>query len=257
MIYLKTEDEIEMMRNSNILVAKTLGELAKWIKPGVTTMKLNDIADTFIRDNRGIPGFLNYRGFPKSICTSVNEQVVHGVPNDNPLNEGDIISIDCGVLLDGFWGDSAYTFELGTVKPEVKNLLKTTKESLYIGIAEAVEGKRIGDIGFAIQSYCEKAGYSVVREMLGHGVGRDLHEDPNVPNFGRRGNGSKLKRGMVIAIEPMINMGKKEIVQEEDGFTVRTADKSISAHYEHTVAIGKNNVDILSSFQFVEEVLNN
>ena len=255
MIYLKTEEEIEMLRNSNILVSKTLGELAKWIKPGVTTMKLNQIADTYIRDNNGVPAFLNYRGFPKSICTSVNEQVVHGIPNDNPLNEGDILSIDCGVILNGFVGDSAYTFEIGEIKPEIKILLETTKTALYKGIAEATEGKRIGDIGWAIQSHCEKAGYSVVREMIGHGVGRELHEDPNVPNYGRRGNGTQLKRGMVIAIEPMINFGKKDIVQEEDGWTVRTVDKSVSAHFEHSVAIGKNSVDILSTFRFVEESL--
>ena len=255
MIYLKTEEEIELIRKSNILVARTLGELAKWIEPGVTTEKLNNIADEFIRDNRGFPCFLGYRGFPKSLCTSINEQVVHGIPNDKPLIEGDILSVDCGILLDEFCGDSAYTFEIGTVKPEIKKLLETTKASLYKGIAEAIEGKRIGDIGYAIQTHCEKEGYSVVRELVGHGVGRELHEDPSVPNYGRRGYGSKLQRGMVIAIEPMINFGKKDVVQEQDGWTVRSADKSVSAHYEHTVVVRKNCAEILSSFEFVEEVL--
>ncbi|MDR2929225.1 MAG: type I methionyl aminopeptidase [Cytophagaceae bacterium] len=255
MIYLKTDEEIELLRESNMLVGKTLGEIAKWIEPGVTTQKLDEIAETFIRDNKGVPGFLNYRGFPKSLCTSVNEQVVHGIPNDKPLTEGDIVSIDCGVLLNGFHGDSAYTFEIGEVKPEIRDLLKITKESLYKGIAEAVEGKRIGDIGNAIQMHCEKAGFSVVREMVGHGVGRQLHEDPDVPNYGHRGAGKKMRKGMVIAIEPMINFGKKEIVWESDGWTVRTADRSVSAHFEHSVAIRKNGADILSSFKFVEEVL--
>ena len=255
MIYLKTDEEIELLRESNMLVGKTLGEIAKWIEPGVTTQKLDEIAEAFIRDNKGVPGFLNYNGFPKTLCTSVNEQVVHGIPNNKPLKEGDIVSVDCGVVLNGFYGDSAYTFEIGTVKPEVKKLLEATKASLYKGIAEAVEGRRVGDIGYAIQTYCEKEGYSVVREMVGHGVGRNLHEAPEVPNFGRRGNGAKLRKGMVIAIEPMINLGKKSIMQENDGWTIRTIDRSVSAHFEHTVAVGKNGADILSSFKFVEEIL--
>lgn len=255
MIFLKTDEEIELMRESNMLVAKTLGELAKIIKPGVTSLELDKVAETFIKDNKGYPGFLNYNGFPNSICTSVNEQVVHGIPNDKPLEDGDIISVDCGVLLNGYYGDSAYTFEVGNVKQEIKELLRVTKESLYKGIEMAVESNRIGDIGFAVQSYCEKHGYSVVREMVGHGVGKSLHESPEVPNYGRRGNGPKLRAGMVIAIEPMINLGKRNIVLESDNWTISTVDKSPSAHFEHTVAITKNGADILSSFKFTEEVL--
>lgn len=255
MIFLKTDEEIELMRESNMLVAKTLGELAKIIKPGVTSLELDKVAETFIKDNKGYPGFLNYNGFPNSICTSVNEQVVHGIPNDKPLEDGDIISVDCGVLLNGYYGDSAYTFEVGNVKQEIKDLLRVTKESLYKGIEMAVESNRIGDIGFAVQSYCEKHGYSVVREMVGHGVGKSLHESPEVPNYGRRGNGPKLRAGMVIAIEPMINLGKRNIVLESDNWTISTVDKSPSAHFEHTVAITKNGADILSSFKFTEEVL--
>lgn len=255
MIYLKTEEEIELLRESNMLVAKTLGEMAKIVKPGVTTLELDKVAETFIRDHNGVPGFLNYNGFPNSICTSVNEHVVHGIPNNKPLEEGDIVSIDCGVLLNGFFGDSAYTFEVGEVAPEVKALLKATKESLYKGIEMAKEGNRIGDIGYSVQNYCETRGYSVVREMVGHGVGKSLHEAPEVPNYGRRGNGIKLRAGMVIAIEPMINLGKRNIVMENDNWTITTVDKSVSAHFEHTVAVGKNGADILSSFKFAEEVL--
>ncbi|HBX89331.1 MAG TPA: type I methionyl aminopeptidase, partial [Marinilabiliaceae bacterium] len=236
-------------------VARTLAEVAKAIKPGVSTLALDKIAETFIRDHKGEPAFLNYNGFPNSLCTSVNEQVVHGIPNNIPLKEGDIVSVDCGALLNGFYGDSAYTFEIGEVKPEVKALLEATKASLYKGIEKAVEGNRIGDIGYAVQEYCEARGYSVVREMVGHGVGRDLHEAPEVPNYGRRGNGIKLRKGMVIAIEPMINLGKRQILMEDDQWTIRTVDRKVSAHFEHTVAIGKNECDILSSFKFVEEVL--
>ncbi|HLW08137.1 MAG TPA: type I methionyl aminopeptidase [Marinilabiliaceae bacterium] len=255
MVFLKTEEEIELLRESNMLVARTLGEMAKMVKPGVTTLALDKVAETFIKDHKGVPGFLNYNGFPNSICTSVNEQVVHGIPNSKPLQEGDVISIDCGVLLNGFFGDSAFTFEVGEVKPEIKALLVATKESLYKGIEMAKEGNRIGDIGYAVQSYCEERGYSVVREMVGHGVGRSLHEAPEVPNYGRRGNGPKLRSGMVIAIEPMINLGKRNIVMEKDNWTITTVDKSVSAHFEHTVAIGKNGADILSSFKFAEEIL--
>ncbi len=255
MVFLKTDEEIELMRESNMLVAKTLGEIAKLIKPGVSTLELDKVAETFIKDNKGYPGFLNYNGFPNSICTSVNEQVVHGIPNNKPLEDGDIISVDCGVLLNGFYGDSAYTFEVGNVKQEIKDLLRATKESLYKGIEMAVESNRIGDIGYAIQSYCEERGYSVVREMVGHGVGKSLHESPEVPNYGRRGNGPKLRAGMVIAIEPMINLGKRNIFLESDNWTISTVDKSPSAHFEHTVAITKNGADILSSFKFTEEVL--
>ncbi len=256
MIYLKTDEEIELLRASNMLVAKTLGEIAKAVKPGVTTLELDKIAEEFIRDNGGIPGFLGYQGFPNTLCTSVNEQVVHGIPNNDPLKEGDVVSVDCGVLLNEFYGDSAYTFAVGEVSKEVADLLKSTKESLYKGIENAVAGKRIGDIGYAIQKYNEDNGYTVVREMVGHGVGRGLHESPEVPNYGRRGSGTLLKPGMVIAIEPMINLGKRNIVQENDGWTIRTIDKKVSAHFEHTIAVQKNEADILSSFKFVEEVLN-
>ncbi len=255
MIYLKTDEEIELLRKSNMLVAKTLGEIAKVIRPGVTTLELDKIAEEYIRDNGGIPGFLNYQGFPNTLCTSVNEHVVHGIPNKNPLKEGDIVSVDCGVLLNEFYGDSAYTFGIGEISKEVKHLLDTTKESLFKGIENAVAGKRLGDVGYAIQKYNEEQGFSVVREMVGHGVGRNLHEAPEVPNYGRRGSGTLLKEGMVIAIEPMINLGKRNIVQENDGWTIRTIDKKVSAHFEHTVAVQKNAADILSSFKFVEEVL--
>ncbi|NPA35633.1 MAG: type I methionyl aminopeptidase [Chlorobi bacterium] len=255
MIYLKTDEEIELMRESNLLVARTLAEVARHIKPGVSTLELDKVAEKFIRDNNGVPGFLGYHGFPNTLCTSVNEQVVHGIPNKKPLKEGDVVSVDCGALLNGFYGDSAYTFCVGDVKPEIKALLEATKEALYLGIENAVEGKRLGDVGFAIQNHVESKGYSVVREMVGHGIGRNLHEAPEVPNYGRRGNGVKLKSGMVIAIEPMINLGKRNIVQENDGWTIRTADRSVSAHFEHTLAVRKGEADILSSFKFVEEVL--
>ncbi|MCT4590733.1 MAG: type I methionyl aminopeptidase [Carboxylicivirga sp.] len=255
MIYLKTDEEIELMRISNQLVAKTLGEVAKAVKPGVSTLELDKIAEAFIRDNGGTPAFLNYQGFPNTLCTSVNEQVVHGIPNNTPLKEGDVVSVDCGVLLNDFYGDSAYTFPIGEVAPEVKALLDATKESLYRGIEQAVENNRLGDVGNAIQTYTEERGYTVVREMVGHGIGKNLHEAPEVANYGRKGNGTKLKSGMVIAIEPMINLGKRQIVQEDDGWTIRTIDKKVSAHYEHTVAVRKGKADILSSFKFVEEVL--
>ncbi len=255
MIFLKTKEEIELLRESNMLVGKTHGEVAKWVKPGVSTLKLDKIAEEFIRDHGGVPAFLNYQGFPNSLCTSVNDQVVHGIPNDKPLKDGDIVSVDCGVLLNGFYGDSAYTYCIGEVDDDIRKLLEVTKASLYKGIEQAVEGKRIGDIGYAVQSFCESNGFSVVREMVGHGVGKNLHESPEVPNYGRRGNGVKLKEGMVIAIEPMINMGKRHIFQEADGWTIRTKDRKVSAHFEHTIAVGKNEADVLSSFKFVEEVL--
>ena len=234
MIFFKTDEEIELMRASNLLVARTLGEVAKAIKPGVSTLELDKIAETFIRDNGGVPGFLNYHGFPNTLCTSVNQHVVHGIPNKTPLKNGDIVSVDCGALLNGFFGDSAYTFEIGEVKPEIKKLLAATKQSLLLGIEQAIDGNRLGDIGFAVQEYTEKLGYSVVREMVGHGIGKNLHEAPEVPNYGKRGNGIKLQSGMVIAIEPMINMGKRQIVQEKDGWTIRTVDNQMSAHFEHT-----------------------
>ena len=255
MIYLKTDEEIELLREANLLVGMTLGEVAKWIKPGISTLRLDGIAEEFIRDHGAIPGFKGYGGFPSTICASVNDKVVHGFPSEYELREGDIISVDCGAVKNGFNGDSTYTFCVGEVAPEVLALLKTTKESLYVGIEHAVAGKRLGDISESIQSYCEARGYSVVREMCGHGVGRHLHEDPEVPNYGRRGTGPLLKNGMVIAIEPMINLGKRHIVIERDGWTTRTRDGKPSAHFEHTIAIRPGKADILSSFAYVEEVL--
>lgn len=255
MIYLKTDEEIELLRESNLLVGMTLGELAKWIAPGITTLKLDKIAEEFIRDHGAVPGFLGYGGFPNTLCVSVNEQIVHGIPSNYELKDGDIVSIDCGTVKNGFNGDSAYTFCVGEVVYDVRRLLKTTKESLYLGIEQAVEGKRVGDISNAVQTYCEKKGYSVVRELCGHGVGKRLHEDPEVPNYGRRGCGPLLKSGMVIAIEPMINLGSRNIVIERDGWTTRTRDRKPSAHFEHTVAVREGKADILSSFKYVEEVL--
>lgn len=260
MIFLKTEDEIELLRQSNLLVGKTLGEVAKAIKPGVTTRQLDKIAEEFIRDNGAIPtfkGFPNQQGvpFPGALCTSVNDQVIHGIPNDIPLKEGDIVSVDCGTLLNGFCGDSAYTFCVGEVASEIRELLKVTKEALYIGIENAVHGKRLGDIGAAVQQHCEAASYGVVREFVGHGIGKEMHEDPQVPNYGRRGCGALLKRGMCIAIEPMITLGSRQIYMEKDGWTVRTRDGKCAAHFEHTVAVGRGSADILSSFEYVEQVL--
>jgi methionyl aminopeptidase len=258
MIFLKSDEEIELLRISNQIVAKTLAEMAKIIAPGVSTGQLDKVANEFIRDNGAVPGFLGYGGFPKSICTSINEQVVHGIPSDDiVLNEGDIISVDCGAYINGFHGDSAYTFCVGDVKPEIVALLKATKESLYKGIEQAEEGKRLGDIGYAIQAYCEERGYSVVREMIGHGVGRKLHESPEVPNYGRKGNGTMLKSGMTIAIEPMINLGSRHLVFEKDGWTTRTRDRQPSAHFEHSVAIRRGKADILSTFEYIEQVLGN
>jgi methionyl aminopeptidase len=255
MIIIKTTGEIEKLRNSNQLVSKTLAEVAKLIKPGVTTEKLDQVAEEFIRDNKAIPGFLGYNGYPKTLCTSVNAQVVHGIPSAYILKEGDIVSVDCGVILDGFYGDTAYSFEVGVVAEPVKRLLRITKESLLLGVQKATDTNRVGDIGHEIQAYCEKAGYSVVREMVGHGLGRHLHEEPEVPNYGNKGTGAKLKKGMVICIEPMINMGKRQIVQEPDGWTIRTSDKMPSAHFELAVAIDSGKPDVLSTFSYIEEVL--
>jgi methionyl aminopeptidase len=257
MIFYKTAEEIELLRESNLLVSKALAEVAKQIAPGVTTLALDQIAEEFIRDNAAVPGFLGYKGYPKTLCTSVNQQVVHGIPSGYALKEGDIVSIDCGVLFQGYYGDSAYTFAVGNIADSVKLLLKTTKESLYKGIENACEGKRVGDISNAIQEYCEHAKFSVVREMVGHGIGKGLHESPEVPNYGKRGHGSRLQSGMVICIEPMINMGRKEIVQDPDGWTIHTADNLPSAHFEHCVAIGKNGPDFLSTFDYIESVYNN
>lgn len=256
MIYLKTDEEIELMHNANQLVGMTLGELAKHITPGVSTLQLDKIAEEFIRDHGAVPAFLGYGGFPNSICASVNENVVHGIPSSKTiLKEGDIISVDCGTVLNGFVGDSAYTFCVGNVSEEVKNLLKATKESLYLGVQQAVEGHRIGDIGHAVQTYCESKGYSVVRELVGHGIGHEMHEEPEVPNYGRRGTGPLLRSGMCICIEPMINMGSRNVKFESDGWTVRTKDRKCSAHFEHCIAIRPEGPRILSSFDFIEEVL--
>jgi methionyl aminopeptidase len=252
-IILKTNEEIEFMREANRLVGMTLGELSKHIRPGVTTLQLDRIAEEFIRDHGAIPTFLGYGGFPNSVCTSVNENVVHGIPNNTPLKDGDIISVDCGTRLRGFCGDSAYTFCVGEVSEKVKNLLRITRESLYKGIEQVKEGNRIGDIGAAVQAYCEKHGYSVVRELVGHGIGREMHEAPEVPNYGRRGTGPLIKNGFCIAIEPMINMGGKKVVFENDGWTVRTKDRKPSAHFEHTIAVRNGKADILSTFEFIQE----
>lgn len=252
-IILKTDEEIELMRHSNRLVGMTLGELSKHMKPGVTTLQLDAIAEQFIRDHGATPTFLGYNGFPNSICASVNENVVHGIPNNTPLKDGDVVSIDCGTKLRGFCGDSAYTFTIGEVAAETIELLKTTKESLYKGIEQAVVGNRIGDIGSTIQKYCESHGYSVVRELVGHGIGREMHEAPEVPNYGRKGTGPIIRDGMCIAIEPMINLGSKNIVFENDGWTVRTKDRKPSAHFEHTVAIKNGKAEILSTFEFIEQ----
>jgi methionyl aminopeptidase len=252
-MYLKTQEEIELIRESSLLVSKTLAEVGKEIRPGVTTLALDKLGDTFIRDHGGVPAFLNYRGFPNSLCISVNSAVVHGIPNETELKEGDICSVDCGVLKDGFFGDSAYTFMVGEIDEKVQRLLRVTKECLYLGIEVAVAGGRVGDISFAIQNHAETNGYSVVRELVGHGVGRQLHEKPEVANFGKRGSGPVLKEGLVIAIEPMINMGRKNVLNSKDGWTVRTADNMPSAHFEHTVVIRKGKADILSSFDIIEE----
>lgn len=253
MILLKTDEEIEILKECNNLVTKTIAELAKILKPGITTNELNKYAEDFIRSNGAIPSFLNYKGYPKAICTSVNEQVVHGIPSNYVIKEGDIVSIDCGVFYKGYHGDSAYTFAIGEIKPEVLRLIKVTYEALFKGINAARAGNRVGDIGYAIQSYCEEAGFSVVREMVGHGIGRNLHEAPEIPNYGRRGTGVKLKPGMVFCIEPMINLGGKEIVIENDGWTVRTLDKKPSAHFELAVAIKEKNTEILTNFAEIEK----
>lgn len=256
MIYIKTAEEIEKMREACDLVSRTLGEVAKWVKPGETTFRLDTIAREFILDNGGKPSCLGYHGFPGTLCIEVNDTVVHGFPSNYALREGDIIGTDCVAELNGFHGDSCYTFAVGEIDEKVRNLLKVTKESLYVGIDHAVEGKRIGDISNAIQTYCERHGYSVVREMCGHGIGKSMHEDPEVPNYGRRGTGALLKRGMCIAIEPMINLGSKNIkISREDGWQCTTRDGKPSAHYEHTVVINGERPEILTTFDYIEAVL--
>jgi methionyl aminopeptidase len=253
MILLKTAEEIELLRASNMLVAKALAEVGKAIKPGVSTLKLDSIAEEYLRDFGGIPAFLGYNGFPATLCTSLNDEVVHGIPSNKELNEGDMLSVDCGVKLQGFFGDSAYTFAVGESSAAFNSLMMNTREALFKGIEKAVAGNRLGDIGFAIQNHAEKEGYSVVREMVGHGLGRSLHEEPEVPNYGKRGTGVKLKEGMVFCIEPMINMGTRHIIQDKDGWTIRTTDKKPSAHYELAVAITNGEPDVLSTFKYIEE----
>lgn len=257
MIYLKTEEEIDKIRESSLLVGKTLAEVAKHIEPGVTTLQLDAIAEEFIRDHNAIPGFLGLYDFPNTLCTSVNNAVVHGIPNDKPLESGDIVSVDCGVLMNEFYGDVAYTFMVGEVAEEVRKLLDVTKECLNLGVEQAVAGNRLGDIGYAIQSHAENNGYGVVRELVGHGLGKEMHEEPEVPNYGKRGNGRKLKEGMVLAIEPMINMGTKSVKQDRDGWTIITGDGKVSAHYEHDVVVRKGKVEVLSSYEEIEKVLKN
>ena len=255
MIKIKTREEIELMRHSALIVSKTLGMLAKEVKPGVSTLQLDKLAEEFIRDHGAVPGFLGLYGFPNTLCMSPNAQVVHGFPTKYPLQEGDIISIDCGALKNGFYGDHAYTFEVGEVDEDIKKLLRVTKESLYIGIREFNAGNRAGDVGFAIQEYCENHGYGVVRELVGHGLGRKMHEDPEMPNYGRRGKGKKFKEGMTVAIEPMINMGTHKIKQLKDGWTILTQDGKPSAHFEHNIAIVDGNPELLSTFKYVYEAL--
>ena len=253
----KTDEEIELMKQSNRLVTDVLAEMAKLIQPGITTKMLDRIAEDYIRSHGGIPGFLGYNGYPATLCTSVNSQVVHGIPGDVELIEGDIISVDCGAVLHGYFGDCAFTFGVGKIADDVKKLMQVTRECLFIGAEKAITGNRLGDVSFAVQNHAESNGFSVVREMVGHGIGKNLHEKPEVPNYGRKGTGLKLLKNMTICIEPMINMGTKSIVQEKDGWTVRTADRKPSAHFELPVAIKEGKTLFLSSFQQIDEVLSN
>ena len=257
MIHFKSPEEIELIRKSSLLVGKTLAEIAKIIKPGITTKYLDKIAEEFIRDNDAFPGFKNYRGYPATLCVSVNETVVHGIPGSYEVSNGDIVSVDCGAIMNGYYGDSAYTFAVGEVDEIALKLMRVTKESLFKGIQVAVAGNRVGDIGYEIQTYVESFGYSVIRDLVGHGIGKKLHEDPQVANYGKRGNGSKLKEGMTICIEPMINLGKKEVYQEKDGWTIKTCDHQLSAHFEHAIAVRKGTPDILSTFEYIEEAIKN
>ena len=255
MIVYKTEEEIALMKEAALVVSKTLGEIAKVLKPGVTGLKIDKLAETCIRDMGAIPGFLGLYDFPNTLCISPNDQVVHGIPTNKPFESGDIVSVDCGAILNGFYGDHAYTFEIGDVAPEIKDLLRVTKESLYKGIEAAKAGNRIGDIGFAIQQHAEQHGYGVVRELVGHGLGREMHEEPQVPNYGKRGKGKKIQNGLTIAIEPMINMGTEKINQLNDGWTILTGDKKPSAHFEHDIAVWEGKPVILSTFDYIDEAL--
>lgn len=255
MIHYKTPEEIELMRESAQLVSKTLGMLAEHVVPGVTPLELDKLAHDYINDHNAVPGFLGLYDYPNSIITSVNEQVVHGIPTDRPLEDGDVVGIDIGVLKNKFYGDHAYTFAVGEISEPVKQLLKVTKESLYIGIEQFVAGNRIGDVSYAIQQHAESHGYGVVRELVGHGLGQKMHESPEVPNFGKRGRGPMIKEGLVVAIEPMINMGTRRVIQLNDGWTIVTADKKPSAHFEHDVAIVNGKPEILSTYDYIEETL--
>lgn len=255
MFLAKTDEEVELLRLNNDLVSRTLAEVAKHIKPGVTTQKLDSIAEEFIRAHGAVPGFLGYNGYPATLCISVNDAVVHGIPSSYELREGDIVSVDCGTFLHGFYGDSAFTFPVGEVKPEVQRLLKVTRECLELGIEAAVAGGRVGDISYAVQSHAESNGYSVVRELVGHGIGRHMHEKPEVPNYGARGRGPKLVDGMAICIEPMINLGAKHVYQDLDGWTIKTRDGKPSAHYELAVVVRKDKAERLSTFKYIDEVL--
>jgi methionyl aminopeptidase len=253
MIIIKTDEEVELIRESALLVSKTLGLISKEIKPGVTTNHLDTLAEEFIRDNGGVPGFKGYNGYPKTLCTSINEQVVHGIPNDEELSDGDIVSVDCGAVKNGYHGDHAYTFAVGEIDERTKKLIQITKESLYKGIEKAVAGNRMGDIGYAVQRHAERNGFSVVRDLVGHGIGRNLHEDPQVPNFGTPGTGVELKNNMVLAIEPMINSGKWRVKQLSDGWTIVTLDRKPAAHFEHDVVIRNGKPEILSTFDYIEK----
>jgi len=256
MVYYKTDEEIELIRESCLLVCKTLTHVATMLKPGVTGKVLDKEAETFIRDHGATPAFLNYRGFPATLCISMNETVVHGIPSDEPFESGDVASIDCGVHLNGFCGDAAYTFPIGDVHEETMELLRTTKTSLYKAIDQAVVGKRIGDIGYAVQQYIERENnYGVVRELVGHGLGRDMHESPEVPNYGKRGRGAKLKNGLVIAIEPMVTLGRRDVLTDKDGWGIIAKNRKPTAHYEHTVAVRKEEADILSNHRMIEEAI--
>ena len=255
MIIVKTREEIEIMRESALVVSKTLGMLASEVKPGVTTLYLDKLAEDFIRSEGAIPGFLGLYDFPNTLCMSPNAQVVHGIPNKTPLKEGDIISIDCGALKNDFYGDHAYTFAVGEIADDVKKLLDVTKQSLYEGIRSFKAGNRVGDVGYAIQKYTEDRGYGVVRELVGHGLGRTMHEDPEMPNYGKRGRGKKFIEGMVVAIEPMTNLGTHKIRQHSDGWTITTLDNKPSAHFEHDVAIVNGKPELLSTFKYVYDAL--
>jgi methionyl aminopeptidase len=261
MVYYKTDSEIALIKQNGAILGKAHAEVAKIIKPGITTLELNKVAEEYIFDNKAVPSFKGYvvsgRKFPGALCISVNDVVVHGLPSKYELVEGDIVSIDCGVYMNGFHADSAYTYPVGEISDSKKALLKATIESLYLGVSNAIDGKRVGDISFEIQNFCENKGYTIVRELVGHGVGKSLHEDPEVPNYGKRGAGPKLKEGMVIAIEPMVNLGTKQVRQGNDGWAIHTKDGKPSAHFEHTVAIRKGQAEILTTFEYIEEVLKN